>query len=96
MEQRLSYLPAMFATCMLFQSLYLACVVLWLVAPGLGGHQLLTMIFPQFQLLGLGSFLYGLILSGIYGWIVSAIFVFFYNLWPRFAAALTGKATAAQ
>jgi hypothetical protein len=29
----------------------------------------------------------------IYGWFIAATFVFFYNLWPRFAAALSGRTT---
>jgi hypothetical protein len=77
---------------MLFRTLYLACIALWAVAPSLGGHQLFTAIVPQFRLLDLPNFLYGFVASAIYGWIVSATFVFFYNLWPRFSAVVSGKA----
>jgi hypothetical protein len=38
-------------------------------------------IFPNFTLM-IGSFIYGLITSELYGEIVAIIFVFFYNLWP--------------
>ena len=90
-EQPLPYLPAMFAACMLFQVLYVLCVALYFIAPGLPGHAVLTQIFPQFNLLDVPSFIYGLVLSMMYGWLVAAIFVFFYNLWPRFAALIAGR-----
>ena len=45
---KLPYLRTMFATCMLFQVLFVACVALWLIAPGLKGHTILATIFPQF------------------------------------------------
>ena len=35
---RLPYVRTMFATCMLFQSFYVLCVVLWLAFPELKGH----------------------------------------------------------
>ena len=92
-EQQLPYLPAMFATCMLFQVLYVLCVAMWFIAPDLAGHAVLTQIFPQFSLLTLPSFIYGLVLSMFYGWFVAATFVFFYNLWPRFASLLFGRKT---
>jgi hypothetical protein len=94
--QSLPYLPAMFATCMLFQVLYVLCVAMWFVAPDLAGHAVLTQIFPQFRLLDVPSFIYGLIMSGLYGWFVSAIFVFFYNLWSSFAALIFGRKTVTQ
>jgi len=81
-QRSLPYVRTMFASCMLFQTLYASCVALWLAFPELSGHLLLTDAFPQFRLLDLPSFIYGLVLSGIYGWLVAAIFVFFYNLWP--------------
>ena len=84
----------MFASCMLFQTLYVLCVAMWLVFPDLSGHLLLTNIFPQFRLLDLPSFIYGLILSAVYGWFVAIVFVFFYNLWPQFIGLLSGGRTA--
>ncbi len=81
----LPYLPAMFATCMLFQVIYVLCVVLWVFFPELQGHVILLDLFPQFKLLDLPSFIYGLVASAVYGWVVSGVFVFFYNLWPSFA-----------
>ena len=92
-QQLLPYLPAMFAACMLFQALYVLCVAMFFIAPGLPGHAALTQIFPQFNLLDAPSFIYGLVLSMVYGWFVAATFVFFYNLWPRFAALLAGRKT---
>src|SRR5690242_8159338 len=89
----LDYLPAMFATCMLFQVIYLLCVILWIFAPNLNGHVLLADIFPGFKLLDVTSFVYGLIASGAYGWFVAVVFVFFYNLWPSFARAVYGSGT---
>src|SRR5262245_30735662 len=89
---KLPYLRTMFATCMLFQVVYVACVVLWLIYPDLKGHYLLPAIFPNFTLLTIGSFIYGLIASGVYGWIVAIVFVFFYNIWPSVAAAFAQRA----
>lgn len=93
--QPLPYLPAMFGMCMLFQTLYLACLALWALFPGLSGHAVLGEIFPQFELLTLWSFIYGLLASAIYGWIVAVVFVFFYNLWISLARALSGRRAAA-
>ena len=55
----LPYLPTMFATCMLFQVIYVLCVALWVFFPELKGHALLADIFPQFKLLDIPSFVYG-------------------------------------
>lgn len=89
----LSYLPTMFATCMLFQLVYVLCILIWFFAPGLPGHATLAQLFPQFSLLDLPNFIYGLVLSMMYGWLVAATFVFFYNLWPRFAAVVRRSQT---
>lgn len=91
---KLTYVRTMFATCMLFQVIYVLCVLLWLAFPDLKGHAILPAIFPNFTLLTIRSFIYGLIGSGVYGWIVAIIFVFFYNLWPGLAAALFGQRAA--
>ena len=91
---KLFYLRTMFATCMLFQVIYVLGVLLWLAFPDLKGHALLPAIFPNFTLLTIGSFIYGMVASGVYGWIVAIIFVFFYNLWPDLAAALFNQRTA--
>ena len=93
---RLPYVRTMFATCMLFQVIYVLCVVLWLAFPELKGPALLPAIFPNFTLLTIGSFIYGLIASGLYGWFVAIVFVFFYNLWPDVAAALFGQRAASR
>lgn len=92
-SEPLPYLQAMFATCMLFQVIYILCVALWIFFPELTGHALLADIFPQFKLLDVTNFIYGLIASGVYGWIVSAIFVFFYNLWPNVARIVWRRRT---
>jgi hypothetical protein len=91
---KLPYLRTMFATCMLFQVVYVLCVFLWLANPDLKGHALLPAIFPNFTLLTIGSFIYGLIASMVYGWITAIIFVFFFNLWPTVAAPVVGARTA--
>ena len=88
---KLPYLRTMFATCMLFQVIYVLCVVLWLAFPDLNGHALLLAVFPNFKLLTVGSFIYGFIASMIYGWIAAIIFVFFFNLWPQLTAAVVGR-----
>lgn len=95
-SQPLPYLPTMFATCMLFQVIYLLCVALWVVFPDLQGHGLLIDFFPQFKLLDLPSFIYGLIASAMYGWTVAIVFVFFYNLWPSFVGLISGGKTSTQ
>lgn len=93
---KLPYLPILFATCMLFQTVYVLCVLLWVAVPGLQGHTLLPALFPNFTLLTAGSFVYGLVASAVYGWVAAAIFVFFFNLWPTVAAALFGRSVAAR
>jgi hypothetical protein len=75
---------------MLFQVIYVLCVALWLAFPDLRGHELLPSIFPGFKLITTGSFIYGLVASMLYGWTVAIIYVFFFNLWPRLAAAGSG------
>ena len=91
---KLPYLRTMFATCMLFQVVYVLCVLLWLAYPELKGHALLPALFPNFTLLTLGSFIYGLIASMVYGWLAAIIFVFFYNLWSAVAGAWLGPRAA--
>lgn len=86
----LPYLPTMFGACMLFMTLYLACLALWMFAPGFASHAMLAELFPQFELLTLPSFFYGLVASAVYGWAVAAIFVFFYNFWGGLAHIVTG------
>ena len=88
---KLPYLRTMFATCMLFQAIYVLCVALWLAFPDLKGHALLLAVFPDFKLLTLGSFVYGFIASMVYGWIAAIIFVFFFNLWPQLTSAIVGR-----
>jgi hypothetical protein len=88
---KLPYLRTMFATCMLFQVIYVLCVVLWLAFPDPNGHALLLAVFPNFKLLTVGSFIYGFIASMVYGWIAAIIFVFFFNLWPQLTAAVVGR-----
>lgn len=92
----LPYLRTMFATCMLFQVIYVLCVGLWLVFPDLKGHALLPAIFPNFTLLTIGSFIYGLIASMIYGWITAIIFVFFHNLWPSVVSLVFGQGAGSR
>ena len=87
----LPYLPTMFATCMLFQVTYVLCVVLWAIFPELKGLTLLTAVIPQFKLLDVPNFLSGLVASAVYGWFVSIVFVYFYNLWPTFSGLVSGR-----
>lgn len=77
----LPYLPNLFASCMVFMVLYCLCVMLWVFFPNLVDHTILITIFPGFQLLDM-------LMSAIYGWFISAVFVFFYTLWPVFARLL--------
>jgi hypothetical protein len=93
-SQPLRYLPTMFATCMLFMVLYVLCVASWVVFPDLKGHAILTELLPQFEFLDVVSFIYGLIMMAIYGWLVAAVFVFFHNLWPVFARVISSSSNA--
>ena len=90
-SQTIPYLPTMFGTCMLFQTLYILCIAFWFLFPDLSGHTMLTDLIPGFQLLDARSFLYGLVAMAIYGWFVAVIFAFFFNLWPSFVRALSGN-----
>lgn len=92
----LAYLPTMFASCMLVQTIYVLCVALWAIFPDLKGHALLLDLFPGFELLDLPSFFYGLIAAAFYGWAIATVFVFFYNLWPALARIFAGGAAKAQ
>ncbi|WP_271528532.1 hypothetical protein [Bradyrhizobium sp. CCBAU 25338] len=87
---KLPYVRTMFATCMLFQVIYVLCVLLWVAFPDLKGHELLPIVFPGFKMIAVGSFIYGLVASMVYGWAVAIIYVFFFNLWPQLAAAVIG------
>src|SRR5690242_13743960 len=89
--QPLPYLPTMFASCMLFNVIYVLCVALWFVMPDLKGHAVLVQLIPHFKLLDVPSFFYGLIMSAMYGWFVAVVFVFFHNLWPNVARVITGS-----
>jgi hypothetical protein len=91
----LPYLPTMFASCMLLMVLYTLCVALWAAFPELQGHALLSELIPQFRFLDAANFLYGLIMSAIYGWGVAIAFVFFYNLWAGVARILFRQAPKA-
>lgn len=92
----LAYLPTLFASCMLFQVIYVLCVMLWAVFPELKGHALLIEIFPGFELLSIASFFYGLIAAAFYGWFVATVFVFFYNLWAGVVRIISGGKAQAQ
>lgn len=92
--QPLLYLPAMFATCMLFQVLYVACVGLWFINPDLKGHEVLFALIPGFKLLDFVSFIYGFFLMMLYGWAVAITFVFFYNFFPKWARLIGIKGYA--
>jgi hypothetical protein len=86
----LPYLPTMFGACMLFMSIFVGCLAIWTFWPTLPTHALLATIFPQFELLTLPSFFYGLLASAVYGWFVAIVFVFFYNLWGGLVRVLVG------
>lgn len=88
----LPYLPTMFGACMLLMTIYVACLAIWTFVPDLPTHALLATIFPQFELLTLPSFFYGLVASAIYGWFLAVVFVSFYNLWGAIVRVVTGGA----
>ena len=59
---------------------YIACIVLYLIAPDIAsGHAVLVLFLPGFKLLGWGSFCLGLLESFGYGWYVALIFGPLYN-----------------
>lgn len=58
-----------------FAVTYLACIVFYLLFPGLvTNHAVLTMFLPWFKLLDWPSFLLGLVGSFGFGWYVALIF----------------------
>jgi ABC-type multidrug transport system permease subunit len=91
----LAYLPAMFATSMLFLVIYAACVVSWSLLPDLPPHAAMLKLFPQVRLLTTVSFLFGLVCSIVYGLFVAGVFVLSYNLWGRCSAFLMPRETPA-
>jgi hypothetical protein len=93
---KLPYVRTMFATCMLFQVIYVACVLLWFIDPNLKGHYLLPAIFPNFTLLTIGSFIYGLIASGLYGWIIAITFAFFLQSVAGFSGCFVRAESSGQ
>lgn len=59
---------------------YLACIVLYLIAPGMAsGHAVLVLFLPGFKLLSWPSFFLGLVESFGYGWYIALIFGPLYN-----------------
>ncbi|TAH33682.1 MAG: hypothetical protein EYC62_06525 [Alphaproteobacteria bacterium] len=74
------YLHTMFAMCMTFMTLYTLCVVGWIFFPDLAGHEVLTVLIPKFQFLDIVNFMYGFIMTGIYGAVIGGIYVFFSEL----------------
>jgi len=59
---------------------YLACIVLYLIAPGMAsGHAVLVLLLPGFKLLSWPSFFLGLVESFGYGWYIALIFAPLYN-----------------
>ncbi|MDX2144141.1 MAG: hypothetical protein SFV19_12360 [Rhodospirillaceae bacterium] len=79
---RAPYLPHMFAWCMVLMTVFTVCAVAWLIDPVLPGHMLLQFFVPGFETMSLGVFALGFILAGIYGNLLGAVYVFFFNLWP--------------
>ncbi len=91
---KLPYLRTMFATCMLFQSIFVLCVLLWLALPELQGNGLLQALFPGFRWLTAGAFLYGLIASMPMVGSAPRSSCSSFNLWPSFASSLFGRVGA--
>jgi hypothetical protein len=89
---KLPYLRTMFATCMLFQVIYVLCALLWLIYPGLKGQLPTARDLPKLYIVDRWKLHLWVIASGVYGWIVAIIFVFFYNLWPSVLAAFAQRA----
>lgn len=59
---------------------YLACIVLYLLAPGwVVNHAMLALFLPGFELLSWPSFFLGLVESFGYGWYIALIFGPLYN-----------------
>ena len=87
----LPYLPNMFASCMVMMVVYSLCVLLWVFFPEMAGHAVLLSIFPGFELLDIKNFIYGMLMSAIYGWFISATYVFFHNQWPRWIRLVAGN-----
>ncbi len=59
---------------------YLACIVLYLIAPDMAaGHAMLALFLPGFKLLSWPSFFLGFVESFGYGWYIALIFAPLYN-----------------
>lgn len=85
---RAPYLPHMFAWCMLMMTVFSACAAAWLIDPVLPGHLLLQFFVPGFETMSIGVFGLGVVLAAIYGNLLGAVYVFFFNLWPGIRRAL--------
>jgi hypothetical protein len=90
----LAYPAPIFATSMLFAVVYTAGIISWRLLPDLPPHAVMLSLFPQVSLITPFGFLFGLVCAVIYGAFISALFVFFYNLWPRVAALMAGRKIA--
>ncbi len=63
---------------------YLACILFYLLFPGLVlNHAVLTLFLPGFKLVSWGSFFLGLVESFGYGWYVALIFAPSYNFFVQ-------------
>lgn len=72
--------PLGLSLALFFTISYVACVVLYLIAPDMAsGHAVLVLFLPGFKLLDWGSFGLGLVESFGYGWYVALIFGPLYN-----------------
>ncbi len=67
------------ATALLLALFYVACVVFDLMFPGWAMHAAWAPLIPGFEWLSLGSFVLGLAVVYVYGWLIALVWVPLYR-----------------
>jgi len=88
---KLPYVRTMFATGMLFQVIYVACVLLWFIDPQSERALVAAIDFSELYAADNWKLHLWPDRERPEGWIAAITFVFFYNLWPGLALALFGR-----
>jgi hypothetical protein len=78
-SRRLSITSVGMSLGLFFSITYVLCVLYGLAVTDIGMHQLLAMVIPAFTWLTWGSFVWGLVVTFIFGWYVAIVFVPLYR-----------------
>lgn len=84
MDHRINLRAAGHATSLVLAGAFTVCVIYGLLVPGAAMHTVWGPFLPGFVWISPGSFVLGLVESYLYGWLLSAPWVWLYN---RFAGA---------